>query len=204
MEMKVKSSLGARVPVIHDPPEKEGLGWGGAACYLVVHNKMARGLMRYTPGQVRQIVGVSQETLRHWRSVFGSLDGVRGAAPSFRPGQVLGLAVVRWIVEEIGLSVGALKGAERPIFEICGGEQWGRLARGYLLVKPVENEARFVAAVSEDMIGRGALVVPFAPIVAGIQEALFDVAPEEDQKSFPFPPMEVQDKGSLRAGGRRP
>ena len=159
--------------------------------------------MRYTPAQVRQIVGVSQETLRHWRSVLGSLDGVRGAAPSFRPGQVLGLAVVRWIVEEIGLSVGALKGAERPIFEICGGEQWGRLARGYLLVKPVENEARFIATVSEDMIGRGGLVVPFAPIVAGIREALFDVAHEEDQKSFPFPPMEVHEKGPMRAAGKR-
>ena len=159
--------------------------------------------MRYTPGQVRQIVGVSQETLRHWRSVLGSLDGVRGAAPSFRPGQVLGLAVVRWIIEEVGLSVGALKGAEQQIFEVCGSEQWGQLARGYLLVKPVENEARFVADVSEDMIGRGALLVPFAPILAGIREALFNVSPEEDQKSFPFPPMEVQEKSPLRAAGRR-
>ncbi|MGY6634954.1 MAG: hypothetical protein ACXIU8_14620 [Alkalilacustris sp.] len=72
------------------------------------------------------------------------------------------------------------------------------------MVKPVENEARFIVAVSEDMVGRGALIVPFAPIVAGIRESLFDVAPEEDQKSFPFPPMEVQEKGPLRAAGKRP
>ena len=56
-------------------PPNEGLGRESTACYRVVSNKAAGGSMRYTPGQVRQIVGITQETLRHWRSVFGSLSG---------------------------------------------------------------------------------------------------------------------------------
>lgn len=180
-------------------PPNEGLGRESTACYRVVSNKAAGGSMLYTPGQVRQIVGITQETLRHWRSVFGSLSGVRG----FRPNQVLGLAVVRWMVDELGLSVGTLKGAERKMFEICGSHQWERLSRGYLVVKPVENTARFVPSITDDDIGKGAVVVPFAPIIAAIRGTLFQVAPEEDQQSFPFRPVAVHEKGSKRAVGRQ-
>ena len=80
------------------------------AIYLVVSNKMIWA-MRYTPSQVRHVVGITQETLRHWRRALPSLGGLKGHAPVFRPGQLLGLAVIRVLVEDVGLTVGSLRAA---------------------------------------------------------------------------------------------
>jgi hypothetical protein len=84
--------------------------------------------VRYTPSQVRQVVGITQETLRHWRAALASLAGLKGHAPVFRPGQLLGIAVVRVLVEEFGIGVSALKAVDRDIFAICSALQWVRLA----------------------------------------------------------------------------
>lgn len=155
--------------------------------------------MRYTPSQVRHVVGITQETLRHWRRALPSLVGLRGHAPVFRPGQLLGLAVVRVLIEDLGLTVGALRAAERDIFNICSSPQWIRLAQGHLLVRPTEGKVTFVDKVSDSDLQRPAILLPLEPIVAAVRLALLEVAPEEAQQSIAFPPVDVSER---RATGR--
>jgi hypothetical protein len=169
--------------------------------YLVVSNKLA-GTMRYTPSQVRSVVGITQETLRHWRRALPSLSGLKGHAPVFRPGQLLGLAVVRVLVEEVGLPVGALHSAERDIFAICSSPQWLRLAQGHLLVRPAEGQVIFVDRVSDSDLERPAILLPLEPIVTALRLALLEVAPEEAQQSITFPPLDVSERRA--AGSGRP
>lgn len=145
--------------------------------------------MRYTPSQVRQVVGVSQETLRHWRSALPSLAGLRGHAPVFRPGQLLGLSIVKALVEELGISVSALRTAERDIFELCGSPQWARLACGYLLIRPAEGVARFVDRITDEDVSRASIVLPLDRIVSAVREALLEATPEEAQHTIGFPPF---------------
>ncbi|WP_126000259.1 helix-turn-helix domain-containing protein [Sphingobium yanoikuyae] len=171
------------------------------AGYLVVSNKL-NGVMRYTPSQVRHVVGITQETLRHWRRALPSLDGLKGHAPVFRPGQLLGLAVVRVLVEDLGLTVGALRGAERDIFDICSSPQWIRLAQGHLLVRPIEGQVTFVDTVSDNDLERPAILLPLEPIVNALRLALLEVAPEEAQQSMAFPPVDVSERRA--AGSGRP
>jgi hypothetical protein len=147
--------------------------------------------MRYTPSQVRQVVGVTQETLRHWRAALSSLDGLKGHAPIFRPGQLLGLAVIRTLVVDLGLNVGSLKRAERDIFEICASPQWIRLSEGCLMVRPLEGTAYFIERYSDGDLHKPAIVLPMSPIVASVREALLEVAPDDAQQSIVFPPIEV-------------
>lgn len=158
--------------------------------------------MRYTPSQVRHVVGITQETLRHWRRTLPSLVGLKGHAPVFRPGQLLGLAVVRVLVEDLGLSVGALRAAECDIFDICSSPQWIRLAQGHLLVRPIEGQVIFVVKVSDNDLERPAILIPLEPIVTALRLALLEVAPEEAQQSMAFPPVEMTERHA--AGSRRP
>ncbi|WP_095204702.1 helix-turn-helix domain-containing protein [Mesorhizobium carmichaelinearum] len=158
--------------------------------------------MRYTPSQVRHVVGITQETLRHWRQALPSLRGLKGHAPVFRPGQLLGLTVVRVLVEDLGLTVGALRAAERDIFDICNSPQWIRLARGHLLVRPIEGRATFVDTVSDNDLERPAIPLPLEPIVTALRLALLEVAPEEAQQSLAFPPVDVSERRA--AGSGRP
>ena len=153
--------------------------------------------MRYTPSQVRHVVGITQETLRHWRRVLPSLGGLKGHAPVFRPGQLLGLAVVRVLVEDLGLSVRALRTAEHDIFDICGSPQWVRLAQGHLLVRPTEGCVTFVDRVLDSDLQRPAILLPLEPIVTSLRLALLEVSPEDAQQSMAFPPLDVSER---RAG----
>ncbi len=153
--------------------------------------------MRYTPSQVRHLVGITQETLRHWRRALPSLDGLKGHAPVFRPGQLLGLAVVRVLVEDLGLTVGALRAAERDIFDICGSPQWLRLAQGYLSVRPIEGQVTFVETVSDSDLERPAILLPLEPIVTALRLALLEVAPGEAQQSMAFPPVGLSERRAI-------
>lgn len=157
--------------------------------------------MRYTPSQVRHVVGITQETLRHWRRTLPSLAGLKGHAPVFRPGQLLGLAVIRTLVEEMGLTVGALGAADQQIFELCSSPQWVRLAQGYLLVRPAEGQVQFVDTITEKDLERPSILLPLGPVVASLREALLEVTTEEAQQSMVFPPVDVSERRSA-SGGR--
>ncbi|MBY5440237.1 hypothetical protein GR204_29975 [Rhizobium leguminosarum] len=167
--------------------------------YLVVNNKSI-GKMRYTPSQVRHVIGITQETLRHWRRALPSLGGLRGHAPVFRPGQLLGLAVVRVLVEDLGLTVGALRSAERDIFDICSSPQWIRLAQGHLLVRPIAGKVTFVDTISDSDLDSPAILLPLEPIVTTLRLALLEVAPEEAQQSLAFPPVDVTERRAAGSG----
>lgn len=185
-----------------------GLGWKirlenrPSPSYLVVHNKLIWDAVRYTPSQVRQVVGITQETLRHWRSSLPSLSGLKGHAPVFRPGQLLGLAVVRTLVEDLGLSIRSLKTAERTIFEVCSSPQWVRLARGYLLIRPADGSAQFVDKIADGDVDRASIVLPMERIVTLLREALLEVTPEDVQQSIPFPPVGVAERRPAANRGR--
>ncbi len=140
------------------------------------------------------MIGIPQETLRHWRSVLPSLAGLKGHAPVFRPGQLLGLAVVRVLVEDLGLSVGTLKAVEREIFEICGSPQWVRLARGYLLVRPADGSAKFVDTLTDADVEQASILLPLDRIVTLLREALLEVGSDEAQHSIAFPPVGLSDR----------
>ncbi len=154
--------------------------------------------MRYTPSQVRQATGITQETLRHWRSALPSLSGLKGHAPVFRPGQLLAIAIVRVLVEELGISVSTLKASDKDIFEICSTPQWIRLARGYLFIRPSAGSAQFLEKLEDGAVSKAAIVLPLESIVMSLREALLEVAPEEAQQSLAFPPVDVSERRIAR------
>ena len=44
--------------------------------------------VRYTPGQLRDAVGISQETYRHWKKALPPLRGGAGHGPRFSVGEL--------------------------------------------------------------------------------------------------------------------
>ena len=169
--------------------------------YFVAHNRLVRGRALHIKS-VRQVIGVSQETLRHWRSALPSLAGLKGHAPIFRPGHLLGLAIVRALVEEFGLTVGALKTVERDIFELSSSPEWVRLARGYLLIHPAAGSARLVDRIADEHVGCASIVLPLDRIVFSLRDALLEVAPGEAQQSIAFPPVGMPISRATSRGDR--
>ena len=51
--------------------------------------------MEYRPGQVKDAIGITEETFRHWRSSLSPLHKKKGKAAKFGSGELLALSIVK-------------------------------------------------------------------------------------------------------------
>ena len=147
--------------------------------------------MKYTPSQVRQAVGLPQETLRHWRATFAFLQDVRGQGPTYRSGQILALAIVKRLVQDSGVTVGALKRVEAGLVRIVSGAHWSALERGALCLCLATGEATLVEGPAVSVGAAALLVLPLAPVIAELRRDLTGLEVLDPQQSFGFPPHDV-------------
>jgi hypothetical protein len=160
--------------------------------------------MRYTPSQLRDIVGISQETLRHWRATLAPLQGVRGHGPSFKPGQVLATAAVKAVVEECGVSVRSLTGVASALFEVCEHPDWEVFSRGRLVLQ-LQLGSVLLLSENEPLPSESILIlISLAPIVSRLRRKLLNMTQEEDQVALNFAPISVAKNRAVMSPRRRP
>jgi len=166
----------------------------------VVDNKIAWDV-KYTPSQVRQAVGLPQETLRHWRAIFSFLQDVRGQGPTYRAAQILALAVVKGLVRDCGVSVGALKPVEAALYGALSGAHWSALERSALCVSVATGDVTTAEGRSVPIGDHPLLVLPLGGVIASLRRELTGLEVLDPQQSFSFPPHKV---GAQSTGKARP
>ncbi len=147
--------------------------------------------MKYTPGQVRQAVGLPQETLRHWRGTFSFLQDIRGQGPVYRSGQVLALAIIKRLVQECGVTVGSLKPIDGDLYRAVNGAHWSALDGNCLLINLKDGTVAVVDSRSVAVGDTAILLLPFAPVIAELRRELTGMELLDPQRSFTFPPHGV-------------
>jgi len=145
--------------------------------------------MRYTPAQLKEALGITEETLRHWRRSFTPLQGKRGYAPCFTPGDLLALKVVTQL-HGLGIGVGQLKSVAIDLFEACSQGVWSTADNKVLVF-----DGRTVELVTtlEDgrWIQQTRIVVPLKPLVQQLQQRLSGEEGRPAQPEIVFPPLGV-------------
>lgn len=145
--------------------------------------------MRYTPAQLKEALGISEETLRHWRRSFAPLQGKRGYAPCFTPGDLLALKVVTQL-HSLGIGVGQLKSVAVDLFEACSQGVWSNVENKVLVF---DGRAMELVPTGED--GRWAqqarIAVPLKPLVQQLQQRLSGDEGRSAQPEIVFPPLGV-------------
>lgn len=114
--------------------------------------------VEYTPGQLRELVGLSKETFRHWKRVLPALSTGRRRGPCFSAGDVLATTVLHRITESCGARIGHLKGVASGIFDICNRTPWDVLANR-ILVLDLSVDRCTVVAESRDISVDDAVVI---------------------------------------------
>ena len=149
--------------------------------------------MKFTPLQVREIVGISQETLRHWRKVIPELKGRNGYSPCFTAGDVLALKVINEIVDTLQVRVQALAPLATNLFNICRGIHWPRLENQCLVIRFPETliETCRRDNICSDEKTSAMVVVPLNQHISAIRDRLTG-AENQPQCDLPFPPMAMQ------------
>ena len=143
--------------------------------------------VQYTPGQLREILGISPETYRHWKKALPSLRRERGHSPSFSTGDLLATEVIRTLSIDLSIRVGALTQVASGIFEQCNHMPWPTLERGAFSLNLLEanllfREERTFSASAEPIVW-----VPLQPLIARLRARLLPTNDNGRQDSLRFP-----------------
>lgn len=130
--------------------------------------------MYYTPGQLRDTVGLSKEAFRHWKRIVPAFANGRGHAPSFSPGDVLASAVLRRLTDTGGVRIGHLAGIAPAIFQVCNASTWEALAEKCLVID-LQGRSCVVASDSAlSVVGELIVVCALAPVIKALQFELLN------------------------------
>ncbi len=123
--------------------------------------------MYYTPGQLRDTVGLSKEAFRHWKRVVPAFASGRGHAPSFSSGDVLASAILMRLTDTVGVRIGHLSEVAPAIFQVCNASSWEALQSKSLVI---DLQERLCVAVNGPAlpIGNEVVVCALAPLIKAL------------------------------------
>ena len=148
--------------------------------------------MKFTPGQVQEALGLSKATFRHWKEALPPLDGRNGYTPCFTPGDLLAMAVVKNLTEEVGIRVSSLRVIASDLFQHCSRNSWAGLERSTLIIEPLRARVSSAPEVQSAPLEGLAIVLPLRPIIAALRERLLLEQPEPQQELLRFPPTALE------------
>jgi hypothetical protein len=151
--------------------------------------------MRYTQGQVRDLLDIPVETFRTWRELLPALGRHRGHGPTLTPGDIVSLAVIAEIVRDYGIKIGTVATRLSEIVEACHGLSWLSLEDQCVLIGTESAKLTPIQHLTADL-AQTKLVVPCRPIIARLRGTLSEAEPDGTQGHLQFPPS------ALRGGER--
>lgn len=157
--------------------------------------------LNLTPGQLREILDLSEDAYRHWRRALSPLAGRNGYRPCFTHGDLVAMAVLKALIDEAGVRVGLLEPVSAELFRLCQQAPWAALERSALVIVPGEARISLVPASPQSAAAENAIAihVPCGPIVTRLRTRLLADQDSDSQHPLRFPPAAVSgDRRSAR------
>ena len=155
--------------------------------------------MQFTPGQFREIVGISVETFRHWKRVLPSFNKRKRYVSAFGVGDLLAGKILRQLTEGCGIRVGHLAVLSDKLLHLCNTTAWASLERATLLIDLVKATCRLSDANDDSLPGGLVLYCNLRPFIEELRAALLQSHSIPAQPQLHFPPVAVE--SPRRAGG---
>ena len=157
--------------------------------------------MKFTPGQVQETLQISPATFRHWKTKLSPLNGRNGYSPCFTLGDLLAMAVVKVLTEDVGIRVGNLLEIAGDIFSECNQSSWVGLERSVLMIEPSHSRVSCISESQSPTLNGAAIFLPLRPTIKALQDRLLLDHDESQQEPLRFPPSALSTK--VRVGDTR-
>lgn len=151
--------------------------------------------MQYTQAQVRETVGLSLETYRHWKRVLPPLGTKGGRAACFSIGDLMAASVVHRLTETAGVRVGHLSDVAAAIFEICNTSHWAALVGTTLSIDLEQRTCSVERTLKSHQDANLVLSCRLDPILAQLRNALLRGQMDQSQAELLLPPVRVVTAG---------
>lgn len=153
----------------------------------------------YTPGQLRDATTLPIETYRHWKKALAPLRRDRGHSPSFSPGDLVAVSVIRMLTDDLGIRVGALGPVAEALFALCNQSPWPVLERSSLMIELATAGVWLRSDHTERLPIVPLIIVPLADIVEKLREAMLATGGSNGQGTLRFPPTPMAATARSRA-----
>ena len=166
---------------------------------MLTHDKLQLSLLqttnlvnplKLTPAQFRNCLGITQETLRHWRKVLPIFQGRTGYAPVFTTGDLVAGAIVKVLKDTCGISIKKFGTHSVGLGKICNETSWTVLNNSTLVLRLHEGDSVIISAKQKPINDKLSISVPLAPIMEQLTQALLKDS-DHTQHPLYFPPSEV-------------
>lgn len=144
--------------------------------------------VRYTPGQMRSAVGISQQTYRHWKKALVPIRRETGHSPCFSAGDILAVTVVRVLTADFAIRVSALSAIAEPLFNDCNAVPWPVLERGKFVIELASGRLHFLQELDHVPGLTPMLVIPLKPLIEQLRDAFLTEGKRDSQELLRFPP----------------
>ena len=148
-------------------------------------------MMRFTPAQAIALADISAETLRYWKKSVPTLASKRGQAPCYTRAEIVGLIVLRQLVRDFKMDVGALAAQSDTLFSLCAS-QWARPIRRLIRVTSHGH-----VTAHENLAGiefaEAAIVLPLDTAIEELEGRLNEHE-SQPQMELGLPPVQVSTK----------
>jgi hypothetical protein len=134
--------------------------------------------MKLTPAQFRDAIGITQETLRHWRRVLPPYQGITGYAPVFTTGDLIAGAVIKTLVDMCGVSVSKFTEQSAAIARTCNETPWAELSQSVLVLSLSDATCVLKKSSTRTTLESLCISVPLGPILDGLTQAIISDADE--------------------------
>ncbi|MBN9051039.1 MAG: hypothetical protein J0H78_16410 [Rhizobiales bacterium] len=149
--------------------------------------------MQFTPGQLRETVGISVETYRHWKRVLPPFADRQGYVAGFSIGDLVAARVLRCLTETFGVRAGHLSELSVAIVRLCNASPWAKLIDRDVVIAPEAQTCRMVGHGTESVRDKPIIICPMSPLMMELGSALKGLLPASEQQQFQFPPVEFSD-----------
>lgn len=144
--------------------------------------------MNFTPGQLRDAVGIGQETYRHWKKALPPLRREAGHSPCFTAGDLLAAAIVKILVSDYGMRVSVLTTLAEGVFRECNSRSWPALERSLIVLDVPGGQASIQSEDSRLALDEAAMVVPLGRLISTLRRTLL-ADDDNGQGTLRFPPV---------------
>ena len=154
--------------------------------------------VQFTLRQMRETVGLSLETYRHWKHVLPPLATKGGRTPCFKFGELMAASIIHRLTETAGVRVSFLKDVSVDIFNLCNTSSWTALEGATLAIDLKLRTCEFKRTQSSSTNSELVLLCRIDPVLSKLRGLLLHNQTGGDQAKLRFLPTEVRPSAERR------
>lgn len=143
--------------------------------------------IHYTPGQLRDVLGLPKETLRYWKKELGGLIPSNGQRAAYGPPDLLAVSVIKEVTD-LGVPIGRIAGVAPEIFRACHQTSWPQLERTLVIFDLRAGRVSFEVD-PRPPFANSTLQIPLQPLMETLRGLLLPGT--DHQRTLAFPPATI-------------